>query len=198
MPKTSIGPQTHIPMVVSILGTMYSERLNFMALGWQCRANFQPPMIAIGVGRHHATHAGIVGSRAFSVNFPPKSMMETTDLVGIISGEKWDKSGIFTVFNGATGAPMIEECPLCLECELAEQVDLPSNTLFIGEIKDAFADEAALTEGGNPDLAKIEPLLLTMPDNRYWGVGQSVGKAWKAGLAIQDELQTGGKLKKLG
>lgn len=198
MPKTSIGPQTHIPMVVSILGTMYKGRPNFMALGWQCRANFQPPMIAIGVGANHATHAGIVESRAFSVNFPPKSLMELTDLAGIISGENWDKSGMFSVFTGATGAPMIEECPLCLECELAERVNLPSNTLFIGEIKDAFADESVLTKGGAPDLAGIDPLLLTMPDNRYWDVGGSVGEAWKAGRAMRDELQARGKLRKIG
>jgi flavin reductase (DIM6/NTAB) family NADH-FMN oxidoreductase RutF len=197
MPKASIGPQTHIPMVVSILGTRYQDRPNFMALGWQCRANHQPPMLAIGVHASHATHAGIIECKCFSVNFPSVDLMELTDLAGIISGETWDKSGLFTVFTGTTGAPMIEECPLCLECELVETVSLPTNTVFIGEIKDAFADESVL-EKGNPNLAKLDPLLLTMPDNAYWKTGGSVGRAWKAGRALKDQLVAEGSLKKLG
>jgi flavin reductase (DIM6/NTAB) family NADH-FMN oxidoreductase RutF len=124
-------------------------------------------------------------------------MMEETDLVGILTGDKWDKSEMFTVFNGVTGAPMIEQCPLCLECEVHKAVDMDTNTLFIGEIKDAFAEESALTEGGNPDLAAMDPLLLTMPDNRYWSVGQDVGKAWKVGRGLQVRLEAEGRLKKV-
>jgi flavin reductase (DIM6/NTAB) family NADH-FMN oxidoreductase RutF len=195
MSKKSIGPQAHIPMVVSILGTTYEERPNFMALGWQCRANFQPPMLAVGVHSGHATHAGIVESGAFSVCFPHRGMMEETDLIGILSGEKWDKSEMFTVFKGKTGAPMIEQCPLCLECEVKNKVDMETNTLFIGEIMDAFADESALTEGGNPDLAKMDSLLLTMPDNRYWNVAGEIGKAWKVGRSLQVRLEAEGRLK---
>jgi len=196
MAKTSIGPQTHIPMIVSILGVMHDERPNFMALGWQCRANHQPPMVAIGVHTSHATHKAIVKSRAFSLNFPSVSMMEITDLSGIVSGDTWDKSGLFTVFTGSTGAPMIEECALCMECELVETVSLPSNSLFIGEIKDAFADEAIL-EKGNPDLSRLDPLLLTMPDNTYWSTGGRTGRAWKAGRALKDQLEADGRLKKM-
>lgn len=196
MSKASIGPQTHIPMVVSILGTRCQERPNFMALGWQCRANHQPPMLAVGVHASHASHAGIIESRVFSVNFPSVALMELTDLAGVISGENWDKSGLFTVFTGATGAPMIEECPLCLECVLVETVSLPSNSLFIGEIKDAFADEDVL-ENGNPYLAKLDPLLLTMPDNVYWKTGDGVGRAWNAGRALKGRLEAKGSLRKL-
>jgi flavin reductase (DIM6/NTAB) family NADH-FMN oxidoreductase RutF len=183
-------------MVVSILGAQYQGRPNFMALGWQCRANFEPPMVAIGVHKAHASHAAVIESGAFSLNFPPVELMAETDLVGVCSGEKYDKSGVFTVFTGATGAPMIEECPLCLECELVQQVDLPTNTLFIGEIKGAFADEAALSDG-KPDLGKMRALLLTMPDNRYWAAGSETGKAWKEGHRVKADMESSGRLKKI-
>jgi flavin reductase (DIM6/NTAB) family NADH-FMN oxidoreductase RutF len=61
---------------------------------------------------------------------------------------------------------MIEYCPLCKECRLVETVDLPANYLFIGEIVAAFAKKNCLREG-RPDIEKINPLMLTMPDNRY-------------------------------
>ena len=31
------------------------------------------------------------------------------------------------------------------------------------------------------DIKKIKPLMLTMPDNNYWKVGEHVGNAWKEG-----------------
>jgi hypothetical protein len=33
-------------------------------------------------------------------------------------------------------------------------------------------------------MAKINPLLLTMPDNYYWKVGEKLGKAWNIGIGI--------------
>ena len=36
-----------------------------------------------------------------------------------------------------------------------------------------------------PDIKKIDPILLSMPDNNYWGVGEFIAKAWDIG----DELK---------
>ena len=108
-------------------------------------------------------------------------MMEITDYCGIVSGEKADKAGLFNVFYGKLKtAPMIEECPLCMECKLIQTIEFPTNTFFIGEILGAYAGEECLTEG-RPDIKKMDPLLLTMPDNRYWKVGDYAGKAWGSG-----------------
>jgi len=32
-----------------------------------------------------------------------------------------------------------------------------------------------------PDIKKINPFTLTMPDNQYWSVGENLGKAWDTG-----------------
>ena len=34
---------------------------------------------------------------------------------------------------------------------------------------------------GKPDIAKIRPFTLSMPDNRYRAVGAQIGKAWSDG-----------------
>jgi flavin reductase (DIM6/NTAB) family NADH-FMN oxidoreductase RutF len=92
-----------------------------------------------------------------------------------------DKSELFTLFYGELAyAPMIEECPVTLACKLVQTVDLPTNTLFIGQIVEALAGTDVVTDG-KPDIAKIQPFTLTMPDNRYWTVGQYAGKAWGSG-----------------
>ncbi|MCK9565685.1 MAG: flavin reductase [Methanothrix sp.] len=94
---------------------------------------------------------------------------------------KTDKSHVFDVFYGSLRtAPMIRECPVSLECRLVQTVSLPTNTLFIGEIAGAYADGRVMKDG-KPDYAKIDPLLLTMPENRYWKLGECVGDVWSAG-----------------
>jgi flavin reductase (DIM6/NTAB) family NADH-FMN oxidoreductase RutF len=81
-----------------------------------------------------------------------------------VTGKTTDKSRLFDVFYGALpGAPLISECPVCMGCRLHETVRLPVNTLYIGEIIEVFSEERYLT-AGNPDIRKIRPFTLTMPD----------------------------------
>jgi flavin reductase (DIM6/NTAB) family NADH-FMN oxidoreductase RutF len=101
-------------------------------------------MIGVALGKIHHTNAGIHENKAFSVNIPGRDLMEKTDYCGIITGKTTDKTKLFEVFYGEfANAPMIRECPLCFECRLVQAVDLPSNTLFIGEIASAYTEEAA-------------------------------------------------------
>jgi len=138
-------------------------------------------MIAVALGKIHYTNGGIHASGAFSVNVPSIDLVEKVDYCGIVSGRKKDKSTLFKVIMGkTTGAPMIEDCPLCMECKLVNVVDLPTNEVFIGEIVSAYANAECCSDG-KPDVKKIRPFTLTMPDNQYWEVGSNFGKAWSIG-----------------
>jgi flavin reductase (DIM6/NTAB) family NADH-FMN oxidoreductase RutF len=79
---------------------------------------------------------------------------------------------------------MITECPLSLECQLETVVENPTNNFYIGEIIASFIEERYLTDGV-PDIQKINPLLLTMPDNRYWTIGDWAGDAWSIGKKLK-------------
>ena len=182
MRKIKIGNSPFLyPMPMVLVGTVVEDKANFMAVGWVSRVNFNPPMIAVALGKMHYTNKGIHKNMTFSVNVPGIDLMEKVDYCGLVSGEKIDKSQVFDIFYGdLPSAPMIEQCPLCMECKLFSALDLPSNTLFIGEIVEAYTEERFLTDG-KPDIKKIEPFTLTMPDNNYWKVGQNAGKAWSMG-----------------
>jgi len=186
MEKVHIGDQTCIlPMATTILGSHFQGRPNFMALGWLTRVNFKPPMLGVAVNQGHASHAAIVETGEFSVNFPTVDMVEVTDYVGLVSGKRVDKSKLFEIFYGELkGAPMISECPLTIECKLSKTVELPTNSFFIGEIVGSYCEEQFLTNGA-PDIKKVKPFLLTMPDNRYWSVGDSIGRAWSDGKSMR-------------
>ena len=36
-----------------------------------------------------------------------------------------------------------------------------------------------------PDVKRIDPFTLTMPDNGYWRIGENVGKAWAIGKKVE-------------
>jgi flavin reductase (DIM6/NTAB) family NADH-FMN oxidoreductase RutF len=182
MPKMNIGTQTFLyPMPVVLVGTLVNDKVNFMTVGWVSRLNYQPPLIAIAINKAHHTPRGIQETGAFSINIPSTDMVEITDYCGLVSGKTTDKSGLFEVFYGELSvAPMIARCPLTMECKLVQTVDLSSNHLFLGEIVASYSEDRFLTDG-KPDVKKMDPLVLTMPDNGYWAVGEYVAKAWSIG-----------------
>ncbi|NCD34764.1 MAG: flavin reductase family protein [Spartobacteria bacterium] len=186
MSKISIGNNVFVyPMPVVLIGTMVAAHPNFMTVAWVARVNSRPPMIAVALGKTHYTNAGIKDSHAFTINVPSVDLLERVDYAGMVSGRDVDKSTLFTVVAGRdTGAPMIEECSLCMECRLTKVVDLPADELFIGDVVGVYADETCCVDG-KPDIEKIRPFTLSMPDSHYCEVGSVVGKAWHAGGAVR-------------
>ena len=184
MAKMRIDSNVSIyPMPVVLAAAVVGGKANFLAIGWIARVNSRPPMVAMSLSKGHYTNGGIREHKQFSVNLPGVDLLEKTDCCGLISGREKDKSEIFTLFHGdLKHAPMIQECPLAFACKLVNIVQLPSNDLVIGEIVDAYAEEACLTNCA-PDIAKMAPFTLTMPDNIYWKIGGRAGKAWDAGRA---------------
>jgi flavin reductase (DIM6/NTAB) family NADH-FMN oxidoreductase RutF len=190
MEKQQIGNNFFIPMPVVLVGTRVGGKDNFMTVGWCARANANPPMILCGIGNHHYTPKGIMETKTFSVNIPSSGLLEKTDYCGLVSGDTADKSQVFDVFYGSLKtAPMIKECPVSLECRLVQTVPLPTNSLYIGEIAGAYADGRVIKDN-KPDFTEIDPLFLTMPDNRYWTLGKYAGDAWSAGKKLIQQSQT--------
>jgi flavin reductase (DIM6/NTAB) family NADH-FMN oxidoreductase RutF len=193
MEKQQIGNNFFIPMPVVLVGTRVGGKDNFMTVGWCARANANPPMILCGIGNHHYTPKGIMETKTFSVNIPSSGLLEKTDYCGLVSGDTVDKSQVFDVFYGSLKtAPMIKECPVSLECRLVQTVPLPTNSLYIGEIAGAYADGRVIKDN-KPDFTEIDPLFLTMPDNRYWTLGKYAGDAWSAGKKLIQQSQTSTK-----
>jgi flavin reductase (DIM6/NTAB) family NADH-FMN oxidoreductase RutF len=192
MKKLEIGQNACLyPMPIVLVGTVVGGKANFMTAAWINRVNFKPPLIAVALGKSHYSQEGILENKSFSINIPGRSMVEVTDYCGLVSGKTIDKSELFELFYGTIAtAPMIGECPLNMECALVQTVELPSNYLFIGEIAGAYCEERFMTDG-KPDIKKMDPLVLTVPDNRYWSVGDCVGNAWSIGKRLKRTTEAG-------
>ena len=169
------------PMPMVLIGAMVDGQPNFMAAAWVSRVNYKPVLFGVTIDSSHHTHAGIQAHGQFSVNVPGSDLIAATDYCGLVSGTKVDKSKCFETFAGELEfAPMVTKCPLTMECRVVQSVSLYSDTLFIGEVVSAYSEEQYLTDG-KPDVQKIKPFVLTMPDNNYWWIGGLAGKAWGIG-----------------
>ncbi len=95
-------------------------------------------------------------------------MTSLVDYCGLVSGRDIDKSLLFRNFYGDLNVPMIEECPVNLECELDESIELEgTNTVFIGRIVQTYSNKDVLTNA-HPDISKINPIVFSMYDYNYW------------------------------
>ncbi len=183
MKKQTLGSKPMIyPMPVTLVGADVKGKPNFMTIAFIGVVNMNPAMVAMGANPSHHTSEGIVENGTFSVNLPSKEMLEETDYVGLTSGTRKDKSELFTIFRGTTKtAPMIEECPLNLECKLLQKLSLGgTDDLYIGEIVETDCDPKVLTKG-KPDVEKMGTFVFSMNDNRYFSLGNAIGKAWSDG-----------------
>lgn len=186
--RIDLGTQGFIyPMPITLIGADLADRPNFMPVAWVNRVQYSPPRIAAGMGKTHATNEAIREHGEFSVNIPSVDMVAVTDWCGIHSAASGvDKGREFEVVRGSLEhAPMIGQCPLSLECRVAQVVDLGSHEFFIADIVATWTEERFLDGSGKPDITAMRPFMLTMPDNRFWAVGDQIGDAWSIGKTFE-------------
>ena len=186
MKKTLGGVNALYPTPTVIVGAIVDGKPNFITIAHIGIVNHaKPHLISLSMGKAHHTNAGIRENKEFSVNIPSENLVAETDYVGIVSGKKVDKSGVFEIFYGSLSkAPMIKACPVCMECRLFDTYDTPTHDLFIGEIVEAHAEESVLTEG-KLDVSKVRPLLFDMHTVKYWSLGPAVASCWSVGKQLK-------------
>ncbi len=173
MQKLKLGPTTAIfPMPCVLVSSGFNSKDgNFSTIAYAGVVNGMPPMIAIGVRPERHLHGIIVASKAFGINVPTIEILPETDMAGKLTGRhynKFDELKITAFAAPETGVILLGECALNLECKLVHTLDLPSHTMFVGEVVATYADEDCVKEG-KLDLAKRT--FVAYGANSYWAMG---------------------------
>jgi flavin reductase (DIM6/NTAB) family NADH-FMN oxidoreductase RutF len=189
MQKVTLGPQPLVyPMPAFLVGALVDGKPNFMAVAWGGIACSNPPMLTVALQHHRYTYKGIKEHGTFSVNIPSTDLVAETDYCGIVSGSKADKNTVcrFKVFFGKMEtAPMIEQCPLNLECKVFQILDLGSHALIIGQIMETHVT-AECTTDGQPDIDKIKPFaFIDGKIMNYQALGEVLAPAFKIGRKLK-------------
>ena len=84
--RIDLGPQGFLyPMPMTLIGVDLPTGPNFMPVAWINRVQYNPPRVVAGMGKPHATNAGIREHGEFSVNIPSVDMVAVTDWCGMKS-----------------------------------------------------------------------------------------------------------------
>jgi len=186
MKKKKLGAQPIIwPHPTVLVGAHVDGRPDFAAVAWTGVAAGNPPAVTIGLQPHRYSLKGIYQNRTFSVNIPSVDLVRETDYCGLVSGADTDKvkDCKFKVFYGATPtAPLIEQCPVNLECEVLHILNLGSHHLVVGRVVEVHFSEDCLSDG-KPDIDKVRPFAFV--PGKYHRIGEAFADAFKVGREIK-------------
>lgn len=182
--RKNFGAKTYVyPQPVLIIGT-YDEngKPDAMNAAWGGICGADKIMIELG---SHQTSDNIAKTNAFTVAVADKEHVVECDYVGVVSGrnepDKMKKAGFTTVKSEFVNAPVINELPLTLECELEKKID----GMYIGKIVNVSADEKFLGADGLPDVSRFVPITFDPVHHKYIALDESVGNAFSDGKKIK-------------
>lgn len=155
-----------------------------------------PPCVTIAINstQKRKTLKDMLETKAFVLGFPSVDQVREADYLGVESGYHTDKLANigFTVSPAKTvNAPVINELPLSLECEIVHTVTVGSHMQVTGEVKRIIADESILTDKGRIDLSKLKPIIYDEEQIRYLSVGEKVADAFRTGMELKKNLDGG-------
>lgn len=184
--KKNFGKQTYLyPMPVLIIGT-YDENGKPDAMNAAWGGIHDTNQIGICIDPSHKTAKNLLAKKTFTVSMADAKHVVECDYLGIVSGnnepEKLAKCGFTVSKSEFVDAPVINELPMCLECELVSYEE--STGCMVGNIINVSADESVLTDG-KIDVTKLEAITYDSVNHNYVKLGEVVGKAFSDGKKIK-------------
>lgn len=173
--KKNIGAKMALyPMPTVVVGTKVNGKVNWLLAGHLGIIGHDRVMLSLH--KAHYTNIGIKASKRLSINIVDEKLLDRADYVGCVSGSKTDKSDVFVWHEGEAGAPIIDDSPLVMECEVVDNYETDAFDNFICTISATYAEESILNEGGKPDYCKLKPVLFEMPTYSYLRTGDRIAK----------------------
>jgi len=184
--KKDIGVCTPLFPSPALVVTAYDGegKAGGLMVAWGGVCNSEPPCISVAVAKTRHTLEGIMKRKAFCVNVSSENVLCEADFFGLSSGrdvDKFETAGLTPRKGDLVDAPLIEEFPISMECEVVQSMDLGSHFLFVGKVVKTWAGEECLDEKGYPDPRKVKPLIFAPKCGTYYALGRVVGKAYSEG-----------------
>jgi flavin reductase (DIM6/NTAB) family NADH-FMN oxidoreductase RutF len=195
--KVRLGAMALIyPIPIILAGAQVVGRPNYTTLGDCGIMGINPPLVYISLHRDHYTTQGVWENKTFSINIPATDMLVVTDYCGVVSGREVDKSVLFESFYGdLETAPMIQACPVNLECRVVHEFSIQHRQIFIGEVAQTYINQELVTEKDGrraiADMTSLDPIIYAL-DNRYYRIGGPIGMGYSEGKKLdqgQDSKQ---------
>ncbi len=187
MKKNIKTTEAIFPMPVLMIAT-YNEdgSVNVMNAAWGTM--LERDLILLNLSDTHKTVKNIQERRAFTVSIADAKHVKEADYFGVVSGnntlDKFAKSNLTYTKSENVDAPIINEFPICLECEFLKFQDDEYSYGLIGKVKNVSCDEEVMTDS-NVDIEKLEAIAFDPYTHGYYKVSERVGNAFKDGFELK-------------
>ncbi len=171
------------PMPVLMVAT-YNEdgSINVMNAAWGTMK--ERDQVLLNLTETHKTVKNIKERKAFTVSIADSNHVKEADYFGIVSGnntkDKFEKSKLTATKSENVSAPIINEFPICLECEFIEYNEYG----VIGKVVNISVDEKVMN-GDNVDISKVSAIAFDPYTHGYYEVTKKVGNAFEDGLQLK-------------
>ncbi len=175
------------PMPVLMVATYNDDgSVNVMNAAWGTMQ--ERNTVALNLTETHKTVQNIKKRGAFTVSIADAAHVKEADYFGMESGnkvtDKLAKAGLTASKAETVDAPIINEFPLCLECEFIEYQQNEYGCGVIGKVVNVTADERVICDG-KVDMSLVDAIAFDPYTHGYYRVSERVGEAFKDGLALK-------------
>lgn len=150
---------------------------NIITIAWTGTICTNPAMLYISVRPERYSYNLIKESGEFVVNLTTEALAKVTDYCGVRSGrdvDKWKETGLTKgKANALSYTPIIEECPVNIECKVTEIKELGSHHMFMAEVVSVQVSDEYMNESGK--FCLNETGLLAYSHGEYQSLGETIG-----------------------
>ena len=165
------------PVPVTLLSCVGADgSANLMTVSWTSVACAIPAMVSVAIRTDRQSYLLIRETGEFVLNIPPTSLVRAVDFCGTASGEtvdKFSRTNLTPIPALKVRPPLIEECPINLECVVRQCLPLGSHDLFLAEVVAVHAD-AGVVEDGMIILGRVAPVVFDPFGGDYWSLKEVV------------------------
>lgn len=162
-----------VPPVMVSCGTM--DISNIVTVAWTGTVNTKPPMTYISLRPSRYSYGIIKESGEFVINLTPASLIQKADYCGIYTGakvNKFERCSFTKTEASRVSSPMIDECPVNIECRVKEIIPLGTHDMFLSEIVAVNIAESLIDENGKLCLEKAG--LSAFAHGDYYALGKKL------------------------
>ncbi len=152
------------------------EEYNIITVAWTGTICTNPPMTYISIKPERHSYEIIKRNKAFVINLTTEALLRATDYCGVRSGKnenKIKKMKLNLIQTEEVRAPLIEESPVNILCEVVEIKKLGSHDMFIAKILSVYVDEKLMDGQGKFHLDAAK--LFAYSHGVYYSLGEKLG-----------------------
>lgn len=175
------------PMPVLLIATYNDDNtVNVMNAAWGMMLDTN--LVLLNLSKTHHTVQNIIKRKAFTISFANKDYVKEADYFGIVSGhdvnDKLSRAGLKSFKSNLINAPIIDEYPMCVECEFVEFIEDKYEVGVLGKVIRVSAEEKYFKDN-KLDVDSLGILAYDPFTHGYYQIQNRVGTAFKDGLDIK-------------